>query len=168
MPRPLLEVKPSAASATQLTFSIEHAIAAPISPIKLQQRLRQKRSQNYLEVIKQIDASSHEHNATALNNLLDIIAAEFPDLTRAQGPSGIVSRCYLGSPYITHICDFSGDVIEHFESNRLMPPLFERARLLALHPAYSFVEVYQDALRGISHDGSVSVVENQKGDRQTK
>jgi hypothetical protein len=38
-----------------------------------------------------------------------------------------------------------------------MPPLFERARALALHPSYAFVEVYSDVLRAVSVDGSVAV-----------
>jgi hypothetical protein len=40
-----------------------------------------------------------------------------------------------------------------------MPPLYERARALALHPSYLFIEIYPDTLRAISIDGSVSVIE---------
>jgi hypothetical protein len=37
-----------------------------------------------------------------------------------------------------------------------MPPLFEGARALALHPAYAFVEVYSDGCRAVSPDGTVA------------
>ena len=39
-----------------------------------------------------------------------------------------------------------------------MPPLFERARSLARHNTYRFIEVYADSLRAVSEDGSVSVL----------
>jgi len=40
-----------------------------------------------------------------------------------------------------------------------MPPLYESARSLALHTSYAFIEIYDDTLRVISVDGSVSVIE---------
>jgi hypothetical protein len=72
---------------------------------------------------------------------------------------GVVSRCYLGAPYIVHMCDLGGNIVEHYESGRAMPSLFERARALALHSSYAFIEVYPDVLRAISANGSVSVIE---------
>lgn len=98
-------------------------------------------------------------NRTALESLLEAIANEFPELGIEQLPVGIVSQCYLGAPYEVHICDLGGGIIEHFESFRQMPPLYERARALASHPSYSFIEIYADTLRVVSLDGSVSVIE---------
>jgi hypothetical protein len=144
-------------------------VQAPISPsvptvasltgVTLQQRLRQQRSRTYIEAIKRLDAGTHQQNKAALDDLIKAIGEEFPELTNDQRPLGIVSRCYLGAPYVVHICDLSGNIIEHFESYRSMPPLFERARLLAMHSAYLFIEVYPDTLRAVSPEGAVSVIE---------
>jgi hypothetical protein len=72
---------------------------------------------------------------------------------------GIVARCYLGPPFVVHICDLVGDIIEHYPNGKAMPPTFERARSLALHSAYAFIEVYPTSLRAIASDGSVSVLD---------
>jgi hypothetical protein len=109
--------------------------------------------------MKRVDAGIHHADRAGLESLLEAIANEFPDLGIEQRPIGIVSQCYLGPPYEAHICDLSGGIIEHFETYRAMPALFERGRALALHPAYAFVEVYTDTLRAVSLDGSVSVIE---------
>jgi hypothetical protein len=35
---------------------------------------------------------------------------------------------------------------------------FERARCLALHPSYAFIEIFKDTLRAVFLDGAVSVI----------
>ncbi len=105
------------------------------------------------------DTGRHEADHGKLDALLSAISAEFPDLTVDQRLLGVVSRCQLGAPYVVHICDLAGNIVEHFESFRTMPALYERARGLAMHSAYCFVEVYPDTLRAISASGEVSVVE---------
>jgi hypothetical protein len=139
---------------------------APLSPLgatlsgaRLEQRLRQQRSKAYLDGVRRLDAGTHQQNKAALDALIQEIAAEFPELTIDQRPLGLVSRCYLGAPFLVHTCDLMGNIVEHYESFRAMPPLFERARALALHSAYEFIEVYPDSLRAISADGSVSVIQ---------
>jgi hypothetical protein len=106
-----------------------------------------------------LDAGTHHADRTALESLIEAITNEFPDLGIEQMPVGIVSQCYLGAPYEVHICDLQGGIIEHFETFRPMPPLFERGRTLSLHPSYVFIEVYPDTLRAVALDGSVSVIE---------
>lgn len=120
--------------------------------------LRRKRSPRYIDRMKRLDAGGHVHDRTALEELLAGIADEFPDLAIDQRPIGIVARCYLGSPYEVHTCDTAGGIIEHFETYRSMPPLFERARGLAAHGAYAFIEIYVDSLRAIGGDGTVAVI----------
>ena len=146
-----LKVEPPSATATSVTGAL--------ASVKLQQRLRQQRSQVYIEALKRLDAGTHLQNRAALDALIEAIGAEFPELTIDQRPLGIVSVCYLGAPYEVHICDLNGKIIEHYESYKTMPPLFERARPLALHSAYAFIEVYPDTLRAIAADGLVSVIE---------
>lgn len=126
---------------------------------QLQQRLRQVRSRSYIEVMTRLDAGTHHHDRAALKVLIDAISNEFPDLGVEHSPIGIVSQCYLGTPYEVHICDLIGEIIEHFETFRSMPPLYERGRALALHPSYAFIEIYRESLRAVSPDGSVAVIE---------
>ncbi len=159
MPRPILGTP----QATKVTGRVEvrstTAAKTSLKGPQLQQRLRQVRSKAYLEAMTRLDAGVHHADRTALEALVEAIANEFPELGIAETPMGIVSRCYLGAPYQVHICDLAGGIIEHFETFRAMPPLFERGRTLALHPAYAFVEIYADTLRAVSADGSVSVIE---------
>lgn len=123
-------------------------------------RLRRRRSASYVKAAGRLDVGPHRADTAALQALLEAIAGEFPDLTLEQRPLGIVAACHLGPPYQVHVCDLSGGILEHFETNRPMPPPFERARSLALHPSYSLIEVYTDTLRAIARDGSVSYLES--------
>lgn len=125
---------------------------------QLAMRLREKRSAKYVEAMQRLDAGTHQKNAAALQELLDAISAEFPELAIDQRPLGIVSKCFLGAPFEVHRCDLDGNIVEHFERHRSMPPLFERARGLAAHGAYKFIEIYADSLRAIAADGSVAVL----------
>ena len=143
---------PSIAPAAQIR--INQTLAGP----RLAARLRQKRSNGFVDLISKIDVSHHHHDQQALDQLIAAIGAEFPELTIDQRPLGIVAKCYLGHPYEVHVCDLAGGIVEHFELGRAMPPLFERARSLARHNTYRFIEVYADSLRAVSEDGSVSVL----------
>lgn len=129
-----------------------------LSQAQVEQRLRQKRSPRYLEQMKRLDAGTHHQNAAALQELLDAIAGEFPELGIDDRPIGVVARCFLGPPYEIHICDLGGGIVEHFQHWRSMPPLFERARSLAAHGAYAFIEIYLSTMRAVAADGSVSVL----------
>jgi len=155
MPRPILGTPQQGARAATSAPAPRTAIQGP----QLQQRLRQTRSAAYVAAMKRLDVGTHHANRAALESLIEAIANEFPELGIEQRPMGIVSECYLGAPYEVHICDLAGDIIEHFETFRTMPPLYERARALALHAAYAFIEVYADTLRAVSLDGSVSVID---------
>ena len=143
------------ASATSPSSPTRTTLRGP----QLQQRLRQKRSSVYVEAMRRLDVGTHHADRAAFDSLTEAILNEFPELGIDQRPLGIVSRCYLGSPYEVHICDLDGGIIQHFKTHQSMPPLFERGRSLALHPAYAFIEVYSDTLRAVTADGSVSVIE---------
>lgn len=132
--------------------------AGMLSGPRLQSRLRQRRSGQFIEQITKIDAGQHTHDRAALDSVIAAISAEFPDINASQRPLGIVSKCYLGHPYEVHVCDLVGEILEHFEIGRAMPGLFERARSLARHDNYSFIEVYTDTLIAVSADGTSSVI----------
>ena len=155
MPRPILGTPHAKADAARSTPPARSAIEGP----QLQQRLRQTRSHEYLAALQRLDAGTHLADRAALESLIDSIANEFPELGIEHRPLGIVGRCYLGAPYEVHICDLTGGIVEHFETFRSMPPLYERARALAGHSSYAFIEVYADSLRAVAPDGSVSVIE---------
>ena len=75
-----------------------------------------------------------------------------------MGPSGIVSKCYLGDPYEVHTLDVTGQIIEHYETYRKMPGIMEKARGLARSGSYSFIEVYPNALCAVKADGTVATL----------
>ena len=158
MPRPILGT-PQTSKISLTNASPRTAPRSSLEGPRLQQRLRQTRSKAYLDAMKRLDVGTHHADRSALEALVEAIASEFPDLGIEQRPLGIVSQCYLGAPYEAHICDLNGGIIEHFETFRAMPTLYERGRGLALHPSYAFIEIYADTLRAVSIDGSVSVIE---------
>jgi hypothetical protein len=155
MPRPILGTPQVNVHATASTPPARSAIQGP----QLQQRLRQPRSHAYVDAMKRLDAGTHHADRAALESLIDAIANEFPELGIEHRPVGLVGQCYLGAPYEVHIFDLAGGIVEHFETFRPMPPLYERARALASHSSYAVIEVYADSLRAVALDGSVSVIE---------
>lgn len=161
MPRPIVGLPQTNASPSVRSKVGEQASSrtGPSGP-RLQQLLRQKRSRQYVEAVNGIDVGGHQSDQSALTSLIEAISNEFPELRVDQFPLGIVSRCYLGPPFEAHICGLDGEILQHFETFRPMPAQFERARSLALHPAYAFVEVYPDSMRAVASDGSVSVIES--------
>ncbi|MGH2911972.1 MAG: hypothetical protein ACRDJ3_05805 [Solirubrobacteraceae bacterium] len=73
-------------------------------------------------------------------------------------PLGCVARCYLGPPYQVHTLDLVGCIVEHYHASQPLPGEFERARRLAMHPAYIAVEVYSDHLVCVRADGATVLV----------
>jgi hypothetical protein len=157
VPRSILNIQSQSGSKSNLKTTVTQKPG--LAGAKLEQRLRHLRSKTYVEAMKRLDAGTHEQDRIALDDLIQTVASEFPELTIDQRPLGIVSVCYLGQPYVVHVCDLSGNIIEHYESYKAMPALFERARPLALNAAYALIEVYADRLRAIAADGSVAVID---------
>jgi hypothetical protein len=157
MPRHILQ-GPQAGSQARAGTSPATVGATPSTRAQLEARLRQKRSSAYVQAMARLDAGTHYADRAAFADLLAAVSAEFPDLTLDQRPLGVVSRCFLGPPYEVHICDLAGQIMEHFESYRPMPPLFEGARSLALHSSYAFIEVHLDGFRAVGPDGTIAVL----------
>jgi hypothetical protein len=117
-----------------------------------------KRSAKYVQLFTSIDTKS-SMSVQRWNELIQHVYEEFGTAELASLPLGIVSRCYLGHPYEVHILDLSGSqIIKHFKLSEAMPFDFEKARALAVHEAYAFVEVYTDKLVLIRADGSSTKV----------
>lgn len=120
--------------------------------LRSERDLLKKRSAKYVRFFSALDQKSLT-SVEGWKELMDIVNEEFGTAELASLPLGIVARCYLGENYEVHILDLSGsNIIKHFRDSEVMPPDFEKARGLALHNIYCFVEVYTDKLILIRED----------------
>lgn len=151
---------------TNLKQKTEHTLSVGQTAIKTQQltgttlekRLRQKRSTGFIKAMTKLDAGGITTSQAKIDELKQTIQNEFPELSPSQLMVGIVAKCYLGNPYVVHTLDLNLDVVKHFERSVPLPGSLERARSLAQHPGYEFVEVYTDELRAVSANGTVAVI----------
>lgn len=163
MPRPMLrtpEQKSRQQQQTQFLDPRQKQRTKQLTKMEIDRLLRQPRSKEYMEAIHKLDAGGHVYNQNKVNNMLAAIQKEFPELELA-GVSfmiGIVSKCYLGAPYEVHSLDVNGKIIEHYKVFQKMPGGLEKARGLAIHGGYDFIEVYSDCCRAVSANGQVSVI----------
>lgn len=158
MARPII-LKPAAA-----TRPLELKPGAPttgrqLSKAELDLRLRMKRSTRYIQTIAQLDAGSHCKDVAAVEALIAAIQEELPEVTIEKQPLGIVSRCNLGEDFEVHTLDRSGCIVQHYRRSQSLPALLERARSLALHPQYVFIEVYVDSMVAVRANGDVSLIQ---------
>jgi len=115
-----------------------------------------KRSAKYVKLFSSLDTKSLT-DIQGWNQLMDAIKEEFGTAEIASLPLGIVSKCFLGEPYEVHILDLSGsNIIKHYKVAEAMPTNFEKARALAMHNSYAFIEVYTDKLVLIREDGTAT------------
>ena len=126
--------------------------------MRLDKLLRKNRSEEYMQSLHKLDVGGHVHNQHKVNEIIDTIRNEFPDLEISSILLGIVSVCHLGKPYEVHALDRTGQIIEHYKSGQLLPGGLEKARSIALRGGYDFIEVYIDCCRAISANGTVSVI----------
>jgi hypothetical protein len=124
----------------------------------LDRLLRKTRSKEYMEALHKLDAGGHVHNRQKVQEIIDAIQNEFPEVELSGVLLGFVSVCYLGKPYEVHTLDMTGEIIEHYKIGQTLPNGLEKARALALRGGYEFIEVYVDCCRCVSANGSVSVV----------
>lgn len=129
-----------------------------IDKMKLDRLLRKQRSKEYMDAIHRLDAGGHVHNQNKVNDIINTIKEEFPEVELAGIFLGIVSICYLGAPYEVHTLDITGGIIEHYQAGRTLPGGLEKARGIAIRGGYDFIEVYVDCCRAVSSNGSVSVI----------
>ena len=159
MPRPIFrnqqQQQTSAALSTRPQAS---QTRSRMDPAKLDLILRRKRSQAYMDALKRLDAGGHVHNRQQMEEIINAIRAEFPEVSLEGILLGFVDKCYLGAPYEVHTIDLSGGIIEHFKRGQILPNGMEKARTLAMSGSYQFIEVYTNCLRAVSSNGSVSVI----------
>ncbi|MNM93124.1 hypothetical protein D3C81_1054890 [compost metagenome] len=135
----------------------QHA-AVRLEGVALEKRLRSKRSSPFVEAMTRLDASGVVTSKEKVQGLIDAIASEFPELASDQLPLGIVSKCYLGHPYEVHSLDHRLQIVEHYKRGEIVPGGMERARRLAMHPGYAYIEVYTNMLCAVTQSGEVSMI----------
>lgn len=162
MPKPMLRQpqtqtqSSSILSATQQQESKQQT--QQMDKMKLDRLLRKTRSKEYMDALHRLDAGGHTHNQQKVNEIIDAIRNEFPEVEISGILLGFVSICYLGKPYEVHTLDMTGQIIEHYKGGQTLPGGLEKARSIALRGGYDFIEVYVDCCRCISSNGSVSVI----------
>lgn len=137
----------------------QNQVRTKMDKMKLDRLLRKKRSKEYMDALNKLDAGGHAMNRHKIDEIINTIRAEFPEVDLAGVLLGFVSTCYLGKPYEVHTLDMTGKIIQHYESGQPLPEGLERARSIAIHGGYAYIEVYVDSLRAISSDGLVAVIE---------
>ena len=162
MPKPMLR-QPQTQSQTNTILSAtqthqQSKQTQQMDKMKLDRMLRKSRSKEYMNAIHKLDAGGHVHNQRKVNEIIDAIRSEFPDLEISGIMLGIVSICYLGEPYEVHTLDITGQIIEHYKRGHILPGGLEKARSIAMRGGYEFIEVYVDCCRAVSANGSVAVI----------
>ena len=161
MPRPMLRVQEKNKSETNLNQMMQpntQRIQSEEEKIRLDRLLRKKRSKQYMDAIHELDAGGHVMNQSKVDEIINKISLEFPELEMSGILLGYVSKCYLGKPYEVHTLDIIGGIIEHYKAGQPLPDGLEKARGIALHGGYAFIEVYSDCCRAVSEDGTVAVI----------
>ncbi|MFH5186915.1 hypothetical protein ACHHV8_32410 [Paenibacillus sp. TAB 01] len=124
-----------------------------LTGLALEKRLKVKRSAAYVEAMTKLDAMGAVCDHTKVQELIRSIQGEFAELKPHQFLIGLVSKCYLGAPYEVHTLDMRQEIVEHYKAGQPLPSGMEKARALAMHPSYAFIEVYSDAICAVAATG---------------
>ena len=161
MPRPMLK-RSDLQSETVLTVKQDYKSRNQKKQIldkaKLYRLLRKNRSKRYMEAMQTLDAGGHVNNQNKVDEIINAINEEFPEVEMKGYLLGIVSVCCLGAPYEVHTLNLIGEIITHYQKGQILPYGLEKARSIAIRGGYNFIEVYTDCCRAVGFDGVVSVV----------
>ena len=143
-------------SETQSLFSATPKASSPLTKSQIQKLLRQKRSSSYIEALHQLDTGGHMPGTDALNKFIETIKSELPDISNLL--LGIVAKCYLGNPFEVHTLQLMGGIVHHYKVGEPLPAALEKARSMAMHSSYEYIEVYSNYIVAVSSNGSTSLV----------
>ena len=132
--------------------------SSALSYCEIEKLLRKRRSAEYINAMQQLDVGGPCCIRQQVEKLVAAVQQEFPEISLPEMLIGLVARCYLGAPYEVHTLELTGDIIKHYKYAESLPALMEKARSIALHPGYVFIEVYADCLRAINESGDVAVI----------
>lgn len=126
---------------------------AGLSALERGNRAR-RRSRELLDAIERLDTTL---DPAAHQQIVDWVQEHY-DARNGGQLLGLFGKCYLGPPFIDHMMDMSGHILEHFKAEDSVPPGFAPARPLVRSESYLFVEVYSDGqVVPIRGDGSSAV-----------
>ena len=158
MPKPMLNPYQSQKQTSHIMTS--NLKQPQIDKLSLDRLLRKSRSKEYMDAIQQLDAGGHVHNHNKVSEIINTIKSEFPEVEMNGILLGLVAKCYLGDSYEAHTLDFIGEIIEHYKRGETLPKGLDKAKSIAIHGGYDFIEVYTDWCRAISSNGAVSVIKD--------
>ncbi|ORO77862.1 hypothetical protein [Streptococcus oralis] len=158
MPKPMLNPYQSQKQTSHIMTS--NLKQPQIDKLSLDRLLRKSRSKEYMDAIQQLDAGGHVHNHNKVSEIINTIKSEFPEVEMNGILLGLVAKCYLGDSYEAHTLDFIGEIIEHYKRGETLPKGLDKAKSIAIHGGYDFIEVYTDCCRAISSNGAVSVIKD--------
>ncbi|MFQ8892993.1 MAG: hypothetical protein ACLR8H_11525 [Clostridium sp.] len=159
MPRPMLRTPQNQTETNNiLSATCNNEEKQQMDKMMLDRLLRKNRSKEYMDALHKLDSGGHVHNENKVNEIINTIKREFPEVELRGILLGYVAICYLGKPYEVHTLDITGGIIEHYKAGHTLPGGLEKARNIAMRGGYDFIEVYVDCCRAISANGSVSVI----------
>lgn len=162
MPRPMLKQPQAQAQSSSILSAVPKQENVQqtnqMNKMVLDRLLRKPRSKEYMQALHKLDSGGHTHNQKVVDEIIDTIRNEFPEVQLEGIMLGIVSVCYLGIPYEVHTLDITGQIIEHYKRGEILKGGMEKARSIAMCGGYDFIEVYVDCCRCVSESGAVSVV----------
>lgn len=159
MPRPMLRTPQNQTEINNvLSATCNNEEKQQMDKMMLDRLLRKNRSKEYMDALHKLDSGGHVHNENKVNEIINTIKREFPEVELSGILLGYVAICYLGKPYEVHTLDITGGIIEHYKAGHTLPGGLEKARNIAMRGGYDFIEVYVDCCRAISANGSVSVI----------
>lgn len=158
MRKPIISGKASTNHKLSVNPQTQSRSSVQSSDLDLDRRLRQKRSSNYVKSMSNLDAGGVHCDRAKVQQLIRDIHNELPELAPAQYPIGIIAKCYLGMPFEVHTLDCTLEIIHHYKKGEPLPNMMEKARSLAIHPIYTFIEIYSDRMLAVKENGEVSVI----------
>ncbi|WP_309131204.1 hypothetical protein [Brevibacterium sp.] len=115
---------------------------------------RARRDADLLEAVRTVDVAPSQE---AQRQIVEWLRESY----EARGVGvlvGLFGHCHLGTPFIDHAFDLSGQIMEHFTPADAVPVLYQQARPYAMSDAYSYIEIYADGqIVPIRPDGSAVV-----------
>jgi len=113
-----------------------------------------RRSAEILAAVRRIDTAPSPQAAAEIRAWLQ----EAYDARGGGILLGLFGHCYLGPPYIDHVFDLAGSIVEHFTPGQTVPAMYLPARPFAISEAYQYIEIYSDGqIIPIRPDGSAVV-----------
>ena len=129
------------------------------NPIEIQRALRKRRSTKYMEIMSKLDAGSGHISQHDINEMIQAIRDEFPDIEIVNEFLGSMAICHLPGNYDVHTLNPGDNSITHFHMGYSFEAPLDKCRNLCRMPDYLFVEIYSNQLRAISPNGAVANID---------